>query len=698
MRRRLPIGAEPQSDGGVHFRVWAPGHAVEVLIDGIATGLRSEANGYHAGIVASGGPGSLYRYRLDGRAALPDPASRSQPGGPHGPSQVVDPGAYAWNDREWRGASLKGQVIYEMHVGTFTRGGTFAAARAELPRLKDVGVTLVEILPIAEFPGAFGWGYDGVGLFAPSHLYGAPDDLRRFVDAAHAAGIGAILDVVYNHFGPDGCYLDKFSPSYFTDAHPTDWGRAINFDGELARPVRELFVANAGYWIEEFHFDGLRLDATQSIHDESPEHVLVEVAANARAAARDAPVVIIAENEPEDARLVRSAARGGYGLDAMWNDDYHHAAVAAASGQCEAYYSDTTGTPQELIAAVKWGFLYQGQRYSWQKKGRGAPALDIASPAFVTFLENHDQVANTLRGARLWQRTSPGIHRALVALTLLAPQTPMLFQGEEFNSSAPFLYFADHQSQELAQQVREGAPPSCSNFPRSTTTRARAALDDPSSRATFERCKLDSADRDEERTGRRSLPRLAPLATRGSRVRAAARRPRARERDRRARLRAPRPVRAGGSARPREPRADAAARIDRGSDRRAPPHGAHWGTLWSSEETAYGGDGVGPVDGVDGWQIGGHQTTVLEPPRGGRAAGEGVNHANREPSGMAAGRLDGRARLARVARDERSRRVRLRNAGRGAHQALSRRARGVARGLARADHDAEPTLRRDRLL
>ncbi len=492
--RRLPIGAEAQRDGGVHFRVWAPGHKAEVVADGRATPLSSEPGGYHSGLVAEARVGSRYQYRIDGRGTFADPASRLQPEGPHGPSEVVDPSAYRWRDGAWRGATPRGQVAYEMHIGTFTKEGTLAAATRDLPRLAQLGITLLEVMPVAEFPGTFGWGYDGVNLFAPYHGYGVPDDLRRFVDEAHGLGMSVILDVVYNHVGPDGCYLREFSGSYFTDRYENEWGEALNFDGDGLQAVREFFVSNAGYWIDEFHFDGLRLDATQSIHDASPTHVLVEIADRARQAAQGRTVVLVAENECQHAQLVRPVDRGGYGLDALWNDDFHHAAVTAATGDGEAYYSDTAGTPQQLVSAVKWGYLFQGQRYAWQKKGRGTPALDLPSSAFVNFLENHDQVANSLRGVRLWKRTAPGVHRALVALTLLAPQTPMLFQGEEFGSSAPFLFFADHKP-ELAVKVREGRAGFLSQFPSITGEAARAQLIDPASREAFTRCKLDPADR-----------------------------------------------------------------------------------------------------------------------------------------------------------------------------------------------------------
>jgi len=330
LARRLPVGAETLPGGGVHFRVWAPRRRrVEVVFEGEAAlnpfALEEEEGGYFSGLAAGAGAGALYRFRLDGEDYLyPDPASRFQPEGPHGASRVVDPARFLWTDEAWRGASLKGQVVYELHVGAFTREGTLAAATARLKELADFGVTCVELMPVAEFPGRFGWGYDGVNLFAPTRLYGEPDDLRRFVNEAHHNNIAVILDVVYNHLGPDGNYLAQFSPEYFTERHKTEWGDGINFDGRHSAPVREFFLSNARYWVEEFHFDGLRLDATQSIKDDSDEHILTALTREVRAAAVGRETFIIGENEPQDARMIR-----GYGLDGLWNDDFHHATIAA---------------------------------------------------------------------------------------------------------------------------------------------------------------------------------------------------------------------------------------------------------------------------------------------------------------------------------------------------------------------------------
>jgi maltooligosyltrehalose trehalohydrolase len=497
--RRFPVGAEILQSGLVHFRVWAPSRRSVRVIRAdrpdIELELSRDADGYFAG----GEPGfadvgSRYAFRLDGaERSLPDPASRFQPEGPHGPSEVVDPARYRWRDRDWRGPRLEGQVIYELHVGTFTREGTYAAARRELVRLVELGVTSLELLPVAEFPGAFGWGYDGVDLFAPYHLYGSPDELRELVDEAHAHGLGVLLDVVYNHLGPEGNYLREFSPDYFSDRYENEWGDPLNFDGGLP-PVRDFFVQNARYWLEEFHLDGLRIDATQSMFDASEPHILSEIVTAARRAAGSRSILIVAENEPEDPRLVRSQEQGGYGLDAIWNEDFHHSAIVAGTGRTDGYYAQHAGSAQELLSAIKRGFLYQGQWYGWQKSPRGSPASDLAAPRFIHYLQNHDQIANTPFGRRLHHVTSPGRLRALTALLLLAPQTPHLFQGQEFGAASPFHYFADLEPA-LAGPVRRGRAEFLVQFPSLESLPPERRMPDPGAPDTFEQSKLDVAER-----------------------------------------------------------------------------------------------------------------------------------------------------------------------------------------------------------
>ena len=499
--RRLTVGAELQAGGGANVRVWAPVCGrVDLVIpaesrDGAprVIPMAREADGHFHGVDDSARAGGRYWFRLDGDSLRPDPASRHQPEGPHAPSAYVDPRAFEWTDEGRKGLQPIGQVIYEMHVGTFTPQGTWGAAAAQLDELARIGISVIEMMPIAEFPGRVGWGYDGVNLFAPAHVYGTPDDLRGFVDRAHALGVGVILDVVYNHLGPDGNYLTEFSADYFTDKYTNDWGRAVNFEGP--DPARQLFVQNAAYWIEEFHFDGLRLDATQDIKDDSPRHVMADMIAAARAAADRLPIYIVAENEPQETLIVRDPGDGGYGGNALWNDDAHHAAVVALVGRREAYYRDYQGSAQELVSCARFGYLYQGQWYMWQEQRRGTPALDLLPRSFVSYLENHDQVSNSASGRRLHQRSSPPRHRAMTAWLLLGPATPMLFQGQEYSSSKPFLYFADH-NRELAEAVGKGRVEFLAQFPSLTDDRVVRALAPPADEATFRACKLDAAERE----------------------------------------------------------------------------------------------------------------------------------------------------------------------------------------------------------
>ncbi|HZU36333.1 MAG TPA: malto-oligosyltrehalose trehalohydrolase [Gemmataceae bacterium] len=616
--RRLPVGAELQPGGGVHFRVWAPQHReVSVVLDEPPGEypLRTEGDGYFSGSVGAAGVDTLYRLRVDGAGPFPDPASRFQPDGPHGPSQVVDPGQFRWTDTHWRGVQLEGQVIYEMHFGTFTQAGTYEGAARELPELAAAGITVLELMPVADFPGQFGWGYDGVDLFAPTRLYGRPEDLRRLVDRAHSLGLGVILDVVYNHFGPDGNYLKAFAKDYFTDKYKNEWGEAINFDGSNAGPVREFFAANAAYWIEEFHFDGLRLDATQQMFDDSPEHILAMIARRVRAAARGRSTILVAENEVQHPKLVRSADQGGYGLDALWNDDFHHSAMVALTGHNPAYYTDHRGTPQEFISAIKWGYLYQGQWYAWQKKRRGQPAFGIKPAAFVNYFQNHDQIANSARGLRAHQLTSPGRFRAMTALLLLAPSTPMLFQGEEFCASSPFFFFADHKP-ELAKQVDQGRATFLTQFPCIALQETRENLAQPSDRATFERSKLDLAERQTHQPAYAlhkdllRLRRMDPVfkLQRVGGVDGAVLGPEAFV------------LRFFGTDE------DRLLVVNFGRDLRlvpapepllAPPEGGSWQLRWSSEDWRYGGDGTPSLES-EGWWIPGEAAVVLAPANGGK--------------------------------------------------------------------------------
>jgi len=623
MKRPDAPGAHVQPDGSTYFRVWAPEpKSIVLVLEGRAgqpttVAVTRDEQGYYSAVVPHVGSGDRYRYRLDG-ADVADPASRFQPDGVNGPSEVIDPAAFAWTDRAWTGVTLPGQIVYEMHIGTFTREGTWRAAMERLPDLARLGVTLLEVMPIAAFPGRFGWGYDGVFPYAPYALYGRPDDLRAFVDRAHALGLGVILDVVYNHFGPDGCVHRRYARAYFS-SQANEWGDGLNFDGPDAQPVRDYFCANAAHWIAEYHLDGLRLDATQSIHDRSPRHVLAEIADRSRAAAGGRGIVLIAENERQDAQLVRPAAEGGYGLDALWNDDFHHSAAVAMTGRREAYYSDHHGTPQEFVSAARHGFLFQGQRYPWQKASRGTRTDGLLPPGFVVFLENHDQIANG-DGRRMWQRTTTGRYRAMTALFLLLPATPMLFQGQEFGSSAPFLYFADHGG-ELAEAVGKGRAEFLRQFPSLASPESQALLPLPHAPETFERCALDWCEvarndhhwrlhadviamrKRDEAFGDQRPVEGAVLGAESFVLRFAGRTP---DGERLLVVNLGPDIDAGGFAEPLV----------------APPRDMTWWLAWSSEHSDYGGGGAAPIVDAHGWRIPGHSATVL-------AAGHDVHQEDR---------------------------------------------------------------------
>jgi len=487
--RRFAHGAEILPEG-VSFRVWAPEHArVELVLQDRSdvVALRSEEGGFWSTVVEGLGPGARYRYRLGGvEPDLPDPAARFLPEGPDGPAEVVDHRAFPWTDHAWTGPELTRAVMYELHIGTFSPEANWAGAAAKLPFLRELGVTVIEVMPVAEFTGAFGWGYDGVAWYAPTRLYGRPDDFRAFVDRAHALGMGVILDVVYNHLGAVGDYSARFSRHYVGHT-PTEWGCGMNYDGEQAAAVRALAVDNAAYWIQDFHLDGLRLDAIQSIVDHSAEHLVTTLARAARAAAGGRRLLLVGENEPQDARLLRVHDEPGVGsgLDALWNDDFHHTAVVALTGRRQGYFSDYLGQAREWLAASRHGFLFQGQRSTWQKQRRGHGTRGLPMSAFISFLENHDQVANSLWGARLWQQCAPAHHRAMTTLLLLGPWTTLLFQGQEWNSSAPFLFFADHE-QPIAAQVAQGRASFLSQFAGCASPEAQQILRLPAARATYE--------------------------------------------------------------------------------------------------------------------------------------------------------------------------------------------------------------------
>lgn len=617
--RRLPIGAEQIGEKLVSFRVWAPAcRRLEVVIlpaNGSAESIYSlehAGQGYFFGEIRDAVAGMRYAFRVDGDARLlPDPASRFQPDGPEGPSQIVDPLKFEWTDAGWDGVSSDGQVLYEMHVGTFTPQGTWAAAMDQLPELARIGITVLEVMPVADFPGSFGWGYDAVCFFAPTRLYGSPDDFRRFVDRAHACGIGVILDVVYNHYGAVGNTLSAFSESYVTDRYPNDWGATPNFDGTNCEPVREFVGANVRHWIEEYHLDGLRFDATQSIHDSSAEHILTQLVATARESAGGRRIYIVAENEPQHVRLVRSSQAGGHGMDALWNDDFHHSAMARLTGHNEAYYSDYLGAAEEFLGAVKFGFLYQGQRSQWQNQPRGTPTRGLPATAFVIFLQNHDQIANSGLGERIDRLTSPGRLRAMTALWLLAPQTPMFFQGQEFASSSPFFYFADNTG-EQAGLVAKGREDFLKQFPTLATDEARRHLAPPDRPSTFRRCSLDFSERQTHEAIYQLHIDLLKLRREDPLIR----RQRSDLLDGATLNRDCLLIRYFGDGGD-----DRLLIVNFGRDLEAspapqpllaPPEGRAWETIWSSNRIEYGGGGTPPLETEAGWRIPGECAVMLQ--------------------------------------------------------------------------------------
>jgi maltooligosyltrehalose trehalohydrolase len=613
------LGAEVVVEG-VRFRVWAPKcKSVKVVVEGERSTpfpLTPEDNGYFSGIIPQLKAGDLYWYRLDDGQQYPDPCSRFQPQGPHGPSMVVDPQAYRWHDNGWSGISLPGQVIYELHIGTFTSEGTFDAAAQQLAELQRVGITLIEVMPVAEFAGRWNWGYDGVDLYAPSRMYGDAEAFKRFVDAAHTLGLGVILDVVYNHLGPDGNYLMAYSDTYFTDRYTTDWGAALNYDGPGSREVRKFFIQNACYWIAEFHLDGLRLDATQNIYDTSPMHILGEISRRTREVAGRRQIVLIAENEPQDVRSLAAVEEGGFGLDGMWNDDFHHSARVALTGRREAYYTDYRGDPQEFISAIKRGFLYQGQWYLWQQQPRGSVVTTQPAHAFILFIENHDQVANTLRGERILALTNVAQYRAMMGLMLLAPGTPLLFMGQEFGASSPFPFFADYQGKELSQSVREGRKEFLAQFPSYSSSVDE--VPDPCHVSTFESAKLDFSERGMHEPvylfhqALLSLRRDDPVIAmqNRSRIEGAVLGPQAfllrffgDEGDDRLLV-----VNLGA----------ALEYIPAPEPLLAPVSGGSWRLVWSSDDPRYGGPGIINPCGEDGWRLPGASAVLFAAERDAR--------------------------------------------------------------------------------
>jgi maltooligosyltrehalose trehalohydrolase len=483
-------GANPGSDGATHFRVWAPkAQAVTLhLTTGEAAGMVSlteEENGYFAGSIPEAADGDRYFYQLDDGPLRPDPVSRSQPDGVHGASQVVDPRLFDWQDGGWGGVALERYVIYELHVGTFSRPGTFEGAIAHLDYLLELGITAIELMPVSQFPGSRNWGYDGVSLFAPQNSYGGPGELKRLVDACHRKGLAVILDVVYNHFGPEGNHLGEFG-GYFTDKYHTPWGSAMNFDGPDSNRVRDFFIGNALYWIGEFHFDALRLDAVDWILDQSARHFLRELAEAVHGAqvALGRQIQLFAENDTNDIRLIEPQEIGGYALDAQWDDNFHHALRTLLTGETTGYYEDF-GKFSQLVKAYSEGFVYTGEYSPFRRRHHGAPSGSRPTSQFVVFSQNHDQIGNRKGGDRLCA-TQP-LEKLLLAagVVLLSPYLPLLFMGEEYGEQAPFHYFVSHSDLDLIEAVRRG------KLLEHASGICEGGIPDPAAESTFLESKLD---------------------------------------------------------------------------------------------------------------------------------------------------------------------------------------------------------------
>ncbi|MBI2526428.1 MAG: malto-oligosyltrehalose trehalohydrolase [Candidatus Rokubacteria bacterium] len=498
----MPFGAEVQGDA-TRFRLWAPGaRSVELWLEDEkrALAMPRDPEGWAELTVRETPAGTRYRFRIDGELLVPDPASRCQPDGVHGPSEVVDPFAYRWSDTGWDGIPAERLIFYEVHVGAFTRGGSFAALAERLDHLASLGVTALELMPVGEFPGRRGWGYDGVLPFAPEARYGRPDELKALVDAAHARGLAVVLDVVYNHFGPEGNYLHPYAPAFFNPRHRTPWGDAINFDGAGSAVVRAFVVHNAVHWLEEYHMDGLRLDAVHAIGDDSPSHVLVELArAVAEGPGSERRIHLVLENDGNEARyLARHGARPLY--QAQWNDDLHHALHVLLTGERGGYYADYQPAQSALGRALTEGFVYQGDHSGYRGRRRGEPSRDLPPTAFVGFLQNHDQVGNRAFGERVTALAPPEAVRAATAVLLLAPELPLLFMGQEWGAVQPFLFFSD-LGPDLGPAVAHGRRREFARFPEFADPVARERIPDPQAPETFERSVLDwsAADRPEGR-------------------------------------------------------------------------------------------------------------------------------------------------------------------------------------------------------
>jgi len=494
----MPFGAECRDDGTVRFRLWAPAaQSVALHVNGRGLPVPTVGEGWFE-VVTEARPGNQYKFKINNEQGVPDPASRFQPSGVHGPSEVIDPCAFEWINGNWRGRPWEEAVVYELHLGTFSPEGTFSGAQKKFDYLADLGVTAVEVMPISSFPGDRNWGYDGVLPFAPARAYGRPEDFKGFVDTAHSKGLMVFLDVVYNHFGPEGNYLWLYAPQFFTDRHHTPWGAAINFDGACSRTVRDYFIHNALYWLEEYKLDGLRFDAVHAIKDDSKSDVLTELSDTVRRRFGDERHIhLILENDHNAAHFLRREAEKPRWYTAQWNDDVHHAAHVLVTGESDGYYSDYSKNPAwHLGRCLTEGFSYQGDASEYRGgQKRGEPSRDLPPDCFVSFLQNHDQIGNRAFGERILNLADAKKVRAAVATLLLAPSPPLLFMGEEFGTATPFLFFCDF-GPDLAPKVTEGRRAEFARFSQFTSAAAQAKIPDPNTKETFLNSKLDWASVD----------------------------------------------------------------------------------------------------------------------------------------------------------------------------------------------------------
>ncbi len=497
-KHEMPFGAECRDDSTIRFRLWAPAAASVRLClvdrDDREVEMQALGGGWFELVTRDVRPGRLYNFAIGRGQRVPDPASRCQPSSVHGPSEVIDPTAFSWQDEKWKGRPWDEAVIYELHVGAFTPEGTFAAVEAKLDYLSNVGVTAIEIMPVSTFPGQRNWGYDGVLPYAPAGVYGRPDDLKHFIDVAHAKNLMVLLDVVYNHFGPEGNYLPLYAPQFFTDRHHTPWGQAINFDGPGSRTVRDYFIHNALYWLEEYHFDGLRLDAVHAIFDDSTPDILTELATTIRSHfGPERHIHLVLENADNAARYLRRDSDHRARLfTAQWNDDIHHALHVLLTGETDGYYGDYADNPaQRLGRCLAEGFGYQGEASIYHNgEPRGEPSRNLPPECFVSFLQNHDQIGNRAFGDRILQVANPAAVRVAMTCLILAPSPPLVFMGEEFGAITPFLFFCDF-GPDLAAKVTTGRRSEFARFAAFNSPEEQARIPDPNSESTFLASKLN---------------------------------------------------------------------------------------------------------------------------------------------------------------------------------------------------------------